>query len=60
MQDGRIFLPHRLLMFMQSAAYQKVGFNIASSFNWLWNDCSENCHSLPFLGQVDLEHMAKT
>ena len=60
MQDGRIFLPHRLLTFMQSAAYQKVGFNIASSFNRLWNDCSENCHSLPFLGQVDLEHMAKT
>ena len=60
MQDGRIFLPHRLLTFMQSAEYQKVGFNIASSFNWLWNDCSENCHSQPFLGQVDLEHMAKT
>ena len=60
MQDGHIFLPHRLLTFMQSAAYQKVGFNIMSSFQRLWNDCSENCHSLPFLGQVDLEHMAKT
>jgi hypothetical protein len=60
MQDGRIFLPHRLLTFMQSAAYQKVGINIASSFQRLWNDCTENCHSLPFLGQVDLEHMAKT
>lgn len=60
MQDGRISLPHRLLTFMQSAAYQKVGINIASSFRRLWNDCTENCHSLPFLGQGDLEHMAKT
>ena len=60
MQDGRIFLPHRLLTFMQSAAYQKVGFNITSSFQRLWNDCSENCHSLPFLGQGDIEHIAKT
>lgn len=60
MQDGRISLPHRLLTFMQSAAYQKVGINIASCFQRLWNDCSENCHSLPFLGQGDLEHMAKT
>jgi hypothetical protein len=60
MQDGRISLPHRLLTFMQSAAYQKVGINIASSFQRLWNDCTENCHSLPFLGQGDLEHMAKT
>jgi hypothetical protein len=60
MHDGRIFLPHRLLTFMQSAPYQKVGINIASSFQRLWNDCTENCHSLPFLGQVDLEHMAKT
>jgi hypothetical protein len=60
MQDGRISLPHRLLTFMQSAAYQKVGINIASSFQRLWNDCTENCHFLPFLGQSDLEHMAKT
>ena len=45
---------------MQSAAYKKVGINIASSFQRLWNDCTESCHSLPFLGQGDLEHMAKT
>jgi hypothetical protein len=60
MQDGRICLPHRFLTFLQSAAYQKVGISIASSFQRLWNDCNKNCHSLPFLGQVDLEHMAKT
>ena len=60
MQDGHISLPHRLLTFIQSSAYQKVGINITSNFQRLWNDCTENCHSLPFLGQVDLEHMAKT
>jgi hypothetical protein len=60
MQDGWICLPNHFLTFMQSAAYQKVGINIISSFQRLWNDCTESCHSLPFQGQDDLEHMAKT
>ena len=59
MQDGYINLPHRFLAFLQSQAYRKIGINILSSFQRLWNDSAQSPKSPPFLGDIDLQQLAK-
>jgi hypothetical protein len=59
MRDGYISLPHRFLAFLQSQAYRKVGINILSNLRRLWNDSAQSPRSLPFLGDIDLQQLAK-
>ena len=59
MHDGYISLPHRFLAFLQSHACRKVGINILSNLRRLWNDSAQSSRSPPFLGDIDLQQLAK-